>query len=63
MTETFGLLPDKRPVNFWYIFDLHSTDGRFLVRNRDRSSDVISLFVDRLGKCTVLPYSIVYSEC
>jgi hypothetical protein len=22
MTETFGFLPDKRPVNFGYIFDV-----------------------------------------
>jgi len=29
MTETFGFLPDKRPVNFWYIFDVHSTEGRY----------------------------------
>ena len=28
MTKTFGFLPDKRPVNSWYIFDVHSMEGR-----------------------------------
>ena len=29
MTESFGFLPDKRPVNLSYIYDVHSTEGRF----------------------------------
>jgi hypothetical protein len=31
MTETFGFLPDKRPVNYWYIFDVYYQvrEGRY----------------------------------